>query len=97
MLLERLGTDAGLAIKSAQMKLFDLEAFLTFNILHNNNDDFVKAENLPRHQEMYQKGVVVALVYLLFSYSTRCAMYISLTAVLDTCSRSRSYHPTLLR
>lgn len=65
LLLERLGTDAGLAIETAQMKLFDLEALLTFNILHDNNDDFMKAEGLHRSQEMYQKNAVVGLVYLL--------------------------------
>lgn len=65
-LLERLGTDAGLAIETAQMKLFDLEALLTFNILHDNNDDLIRAERFHRSQEMYQQNAVVGLVHLLF-------------------------------
>lgn len=66
LLLERLGTDAGLAIETAQMKLFDLEALITFNILHDNNDDFMRAEGLHKSQEMYRKNAVVGLVHPLF-------------------------------
>lgn len=71
LLLEELGTDAGLAIETAQLNLFDLEALLSFNILHDDGDDdgVMKADRLPRHDELYQKGVVLALVYLLFHVS----------------------------
>lgn len=90
LFLEELGADAGLAIETAQMKLFDLEALISFNILHNNA---IKAEKMPRHQE-YQKGALVALVIASLSCS-RCI--VSLIPILNTSSQSRSYPLTLLR
>lgn len=99
LFLEELGADAGLAIETAQMKLFNLEALISFNILHDNVNDnnVIKAEKMPRHQELYQKGALVALVILMasLSRSTRCT--VSLIPVLNTSSQSRSYPHTLLR
>lgn len=91
LFLEELGADAGLAIETAQMKLFDLEALISFDILHNN---VIKAEKMPRHQE-YQKGALVALVIASLSCSTRCI--VSLIPILNTSSQFRSYPLTLLR
>lgn len=92
LLLEELGTDAGLAIETAQMKLFDLEPFLSFNILHDN-DNVTKAGKLPRHKELYQKGGFMGLVTPHLSCLTRCAV----SPVLNTCSQYSSYPLTLLR
>lgn len=97
LLLEELGADAGLAIETAQMKLFDLEALLSFNILHdsdNDNDNVTETGKLPRHQELYQKGPFMALVKPHSSCLTRYIM--SLISVLKTCSQSSSYLLTLL-
>lgn len=88
LFLEELGADAGLAIETAQMKLFDLEALISFDILHNN---VIKAEKMPRHQ----KGALVVLVIASLSCSTRCI--VSLIPILNTSSQSRSYPLTLLR
>lgn len=95
LLLEELGADAGLAIETAQMKLFDLETLLSFNILHDNdNDNVTEIGKFPRHQDLYQKGPFVALVTPHLSCLARC---MSLIPVLGTCSQSSSYPLTLLR